>query len=94
MNVLPFIGRGLGRRPHDHGRRSDVLAASGEDRCLPLALLDLIIHMACPHMCALVVEVLWTRAFAIVTFVGPFSLKSFSSFQALLLILCSLLGHE
>ena len=78
MNALSLIAHGFGSRSQDHGRCSDIVAGSGEDGCIPLAVLDLLVHMACP--CALGVEVLWTRASAIVTFVGLVGLMNLGSF--------------
>lgn len=54
------------------------MVGSGEDGCLPIAVLDLLIHMACP--CALGIEVLWTRASAIMKFVGLVGLMNLGSF--------------
>jgi hypothetical protein len=73
MNALSLIGRGLKGRPYDQGGRHDIMAGSGEDRCLPLALLDLIIYSARPCPCDLSIEVLWDRASVVVAFIGLIS---------------------
>ena len=87
MDTLPLIGRGFRGHPHDHGSCHDFLAGSREDGRIPLALLDLIIHMACPCPRAFIVEVLRARASIVVAFIGLISFMGPGSFKALLVIL-------
>jgi hypothetical protein len=79
VHMLSLIGRGLRSHSHDHGGRGDVLASSGEDRHLPLALLDLIVYAVCPHLCTLGVEGRWTKASDIVAFVDLLGFMSSDS---------------
>ena len=87
MDALSLVGRGIRGHPHDHSYYHDILAESREDGHLPLALLDLIIHMACPCPRALSIKVLWARASIVAAFVGLISFTGHGSFQALLVIL-------
>ena len=70
MDALSLIGRGFMGYPNDHGYHRDVLAASREDGCLPLALLDLIIHTVCMGPCPLSVEVLRATASIVAVYIG------------------------
>ena len=87
MDMLSFIDQGLRGHSHDHGGRCDVLAGLREFRCLPPALLDLIVHLVCPRSHALGVEVLRARASIVVAFIGLISFMGPGSFKALLVIL-------
>ena len=87
MDAFSLASRGSKGCLHDHGGRYDVLAGSREDGCLPLALLDLIIHTASPCPCALNVEVLRARASLVAVLVGLISFTGLGLFQALLVIL-------
>ena len=90
MDVLSLVDRGFRGHPHDHGSYHDVLAGSREDGRIPLALLDLIIDVACPCPCALGVEVWWARTSTGMMFIGLLGFTSLGSFQALLVVLCLL----
>jgi hypothetical protein len=70
VDALSFVGRGFRSHLHDHGGRHDVLSSSREDRCFRLALLDLVVHTACPCPRALSVIVLQARASVVMAFVG------------------------
>ena len=80
MDALSFISQGFRGHSHDHGSHHDILAGSGEDGCLPLALLDLVIYVECPRPCALSVEVLWAGASVVVVFIGLLDFMGPSSF--------------
>jgi hypothetical protein len=49
MDAFSLVDQGFRGHPQDHGGRRDVLAGLRENGHLPLALLDLIIHTACPR---------------------------------------------
>jgi len=87
MDMLSLIDQGFRGHPHDHGGHYDILAGSREDGCLPLALLDLVIHTAYPRLRTLNIKVLQARASIITMLIGLISFTGPGSFQALLVIL-------